>query len=325
MLCAAVLSGHIKIPELIVMSSDALASKETRQIRQQVKEEAIKNVVISNPAPCITSELAKMIAVESTTTKFKSSKNDVEPEKVSSSSVQQIKDVDSSSASRNLLQASSSSSSQSNELKLSLTSLSTPPIQKVGKDHMALPLRVRVNEIDSPQRVLSPTAIPFDSIGGADGKFHFSQKTIVDSGNLFLPSPVSISKNPSPPILPSNVFSSSPVPSSNERKRHIPKEHDRPSPLLSPPEHDTNASNASSPSPPTTSPAHGHHISSQSGTDYFSITISRLKTSFTTKMFIDQSCQWELNGFLPYSLVEKGRIRLDEFNKFISDSCWTTD
>ena len=64
---------------------------------------------------------------------------------------------------------------------------------------------------------------------------------------------------------------------------------------------------------------HGHHVISQSGTESFLITITRLRLSFTTKLFIEQSCPYQVDNFLPSSLIEKGRITLDEFNKFISD------
>jgi len=69
MLCTRVVSGQLEIPDLIVMSTDALASKQLKQIRQQVVQDAIKNVVISpgsNEASSgITSELAKKIRIES--------------------------------------------------------------------------------------------------------------------------------------------------------------------------------------------------------------------------------------------------------------------
>ena len=65
-----------------------------------------------------------------------------------------------------------------------------------------------------------------------------------------------------------------------------------------------------SPSAPSHTPnatARPHHISSQSGTDLFQITISKLKVSFTTKMAIDPSCNFDLDRFLPSILVEKVR------------------
>jgi len=92
-------------------------------------------------------------------------------------------------------------------------------------------------------------------------------------------------------------------------------------PALSPPEHEVEEFLTNLPSPIITpnTQNHGRHITSQSGTETFTITISRLKVSFTTKMFIERTCPWELNGFLPSDLVDKGRISIEEFNKFISD------
>merc|ERR1711862_466658 len=61
------------------------------------------------------------------------------------------------------------------------------------------------------------------------------------------------------------------------------------------------------------------HISSKTGSDQFRITISKLKISFTTKIAPVQSCQYNLDLFLPSTLVEKGRLPVAEFNKFIHD------
>lgn len=59
------------------------------------------------------------------------------------------------------------------------------------------------------------------------------------------------------------------------------------------------------------------HILSQSQTDLFQICISKLKISFTTKIAADPNCQLEVDYLLPSILVEKGRLSVDEFNKFI--------
>jgi hypothetical protein len=71
-----------------------------------------------------------------------------------------------------------------------------------------------------------------------------------------------------------------------------------------------------------------HHISSQSGTDLFHITISKLKLSFTTKIAVDESCKFEVNGLLPSIMTERGRVTIDDCNKFIQDKArsgrWTT-
>jgi hypothetical protein len=49
----------------------------------------------------------------------------------------------------------------------------------------------------------------------------------------------------------------------------------------------------------------------------FQICISKLKISFTTKIAADPNCQLEVDYLLPSILVEKGRLSVDEFNKFI--------
>lgn len=59
------------------------------------------------------------------------------------------------------------------------------------------------------------------------------------------------------------------------------------------------------------------YILSQDGSDLFQITISKLKISFITKIAVDQSFEFEADRFLPSVLVEKGRLSIDEFNKFI--------
>ena len=61
------------------------------------------------------------------------------------------------------------------------------------------------------------------------------------------------------------------------------------------------------------------HIMSKTGTDLFQISISKLKLTFTTKIAEEASCSYELDRFLPSILVEKGRLTVDDFNKFIYD------
>lgn len=92
-----------------------------------------------------------------------------------------------------------------------------------------------------------------------------------------------------------------------------------PSPLLSaedqPPSPLLSAKESYSPNARSRS----QHITSQTGTDLFQITISKLKLSFTTKIAADQSCKFEVDCFLPSILVEKGRLPIDDLNKFIYD------
>eukprot|EP00804_Cyclotella_cryptica_P009220 CCRYP_021051-RF/>CCRYP_021051-RF protein AED:0.03 eAED:0.03 QI:6369/1/1/1/1/0.66/6/677/239 len=52
MLCARVLSGQLKIQDLIVMMSDELASKELNLFRRQVQEEVRKSIVLSGAGEC---------------------------------------------------------------------------------------------------------------------------------------------------------------------------------------------------------------------------------------------------------------------------------
>lgn len=79
-----------------------------------------------------------------------------------------------------------------------------------------------------------------------------------------------------------------------------------PSPLLATAQNNSHAGK---------SPA--RHIISQSGTDLFHISISKLKISFTTKIAADVTCEIEVDRLLPSILVEKGRLSVDELNKFI--------
>jgi len=81
-----------------------------------------------------------------------------------------------------------------------------------------------------------------------------------------------------------------------------------PSPLLS----------AMESAPPSVT-RRAHHITSQSGTDMFHITISKLRLSFTTKIVADESCKFDVDRFLPSIWVEKGRLTLDQFNKFTNE------
>ena len=73
----------------------------------------------------------------------------------------------------------------------------------------------------------------------------------------------------------------------------------------------------SSSSQSNTTAGRTEYIVSRTGTDLFQITISKLKRSFTTKLAVDQVFEFDVDRFLPADLVEKGRLSIDEFNKFI--------
>ena len=71
---------------------------------------------------------------------------------------------------------------------------------------------------------------------------------------------------------------------------------------------------------PSSSVSHsGEFIKSKTGSDQFRITISKLKLSFTTKISTVPSCQYDLDRILPSTLVEKGRLPVDEFSKFVHE------
>ena len=63
----------------------------------------------------------------------------------------------------------------------------------------------------------------------------------------------------------------------------------------------------------------GEFIKSRTGSDQFRITISKLKLSFTTKISTVPSCRYSLDRILPSTLVEKGRLPVDEFSKFVHE------
>ena len=237
MLCTRVVSGQLAIPDLVAMSSDALASKQLKQIRQQVEQEAIKNVVISpgttessassgkRKSSGITSELAKKIRIES----IKKSKSNKE-------------------------KATSLTLPAENSGNHFPGAASFPPVQ--------------------PQLPLTST---------------FNNSTVSE---LLAAIPPMMGKEQAvQPLMPPT--------SSND----LP-------PMMYPPPHDSSFD---------TSHSHGHHITSQYGSEEFTFTISRLNISFTSKIFIDQSCEFRMDGFLPSSLVEKGRLEIDAFNKFVHD------
>ena len=236
MLCTRVVSGQLEIPDLIVMSTDALASKQLKQIRQQVVQDAIKNVVISpgsnKTSSGITSELAKKIRIES----IKKSKATTEkPASVPRSSPQARSALSPGSASFSPMQANPPTLSTFDNNALSELLAAIPPPPVVGKER--------------PSQPLAPPTF--------------------DNG-----------------VPPSMM-------------------------TMQPPPHESSSFENSH--------SHGHHIPSNDGSEEFYFTISRLKVSFTSKIFIDQSCEFQLDGFLPTSLVEKGRLPVDEFNKFVNE------
>ena len=216
MLCARVLAGQLKIDDLIKMSTDELASKELNDYRQQVQQEATKNVVLAGPSADTQSsdstgtDWAKRVKIESPTIKTKRSHGTEQQETPASPIIQ-----------------------------------NAPPPPDVHTLHV-------------------PPPPSFSSVSLKRDRSHSSSRHS---------KALSIKSEP--------VVSSFKTGQDN---------HD-----------------------------HGHHITSQSGTESFLISITRLKLSFTTKLYIEQSCDYQIDNFLPSYLSEKGRVTLDEFNKYISD------
>ena len=211
MLAARVLSGQLKIEDLINMTTDELASKELSHYRRQVQQEATKNIVLAGPSvggSVASAEVdwAHKVKIDSPIRSFNRSA--------------QLKDEE---------------------------HLSTPP----------------ASSMQSIQQKASKLEVP------------------------------------PPPVFSSQISSKSQRPSKvpSGRIEHVPS--------ISRATQDNHD--------------HGHHVTSLSGTESFLITITRLRLSFTTKLFIEQSSPYQIDNFLPSSLTEKGRITLDEFNKFISD------
>jgi hypothetical protein len=236
-----VLSGQLKIQDLIVMSSDELASNVLNLFRRQVQEEARKNILLSGAGEC-------------------GSHNSVTPG--STSAFTQI----------------------------------------INSEYVATngsPQRREANPLGTPS---SHTSQSFDQP-------HAENTTLdVTSAQGFATSLVFSRPHQRLPTPPTPTFVSSgklePVISSLEILRDCDV---RTTPQVQ------SITDTITSSPP------GRHITAQSGTDSFLITVSRLKLSFTTKLFIEQSCPYQVDYFLPSSMVEKGRITLDEFNKFISE------
>lgn len=233
MLCTRVVSGQLEISDLIEMSTDALASKQLKQIRQQVVQDAIKNVVISpgsneaSSSSGITSELAKKIRIES---------------------------MKKSNATSTATAKKTSNTPHNSPATNSATSPGSASFSPVQADP---PILSTFNNSTVSELL---AAIPPPPMGGIDH--------------------------------PAQSF---------------------PPPMMYPPPHESSFSSFEN------AHSRGHHIPSQDGSEDFSFTISRLKVSFTSKIFIEQSCEYQLDGFLPTSLVEKGRLPVDEFNKFVNE------
>jgi hypothetical protein len=209
MLCARVLSGQLKLDELINMTSDELASKELNDYRQQVQQEATRNIVLAGPV-----------------------------------------------------------NSGSNVIPGGAAGQSSDPVDNNW---------ARRVKIESPTMKRSSPE--------STGSQSFGQQSVEPRTALHVPPP---------PVFSSN--------SSSKRSR-------------------TGASQRSvvASSTKVDSDDHGRHILSHTGSESFMITVSRLRLSFSTKLYVEQSCPYQIDNFLPASLTEKGRITLDEFNKFISD------
>jgi hypothetical protein len=215
MLCARVISGQLKIDDLINMSTDELASKELNNYRQQVQQEATRNIVLAGPS---------------------NNSGNSDPG------------------------GATEESSVPTDDWAKRVKIESPTIKRSAAAHEA---RAREAESQQPQETRTTLHVP-----------------------------------------PPPVFSSS---SSSRRRSSTP-------PHSVKAEHVTSSSKSSQ-----DNHDHGRHITSQTASESFTINIPRLRLSFSTKLFIEESCPYQIDNFLPSSLTEKGRITLDEFNKFISD------
>lgn len=218
MLCARVISGNLKLEDLINMSTDELASKELNSYRRQVQQEATRNVVLAGPTnggsgpagaarqgPNLSgNDWAKRVNIESSNMK---------------------------------------------------RSMANHEDKMKGSCHL-----------------------------------HSETRTALH-------------------VPPPPVFSSS---SSSKRDRNASQSSTSGSSIKIEPA-------ASSSRSSQDSHDHGRHVTSQTGSDSFTITIPRLRLTFTTKLCVELTCSYQIDNFLPSSLTEKGRITLDEFNKFVSD------
>lgn len=203
MLCARVLSGQLKLDELINMTSDELASKELNDYRQQVQQEATRNIVLAGPT-----------------------------------------------------------TSGSN----------SGPAVGQSSDHVN-------NNWASRVKIESPTTQPAE--------------------------PRTVLHVPPPPVFSSGGSSKRSRAGASPRSAQASSSKVESVGSVSKTTRDDND--------------HGRHITSQTASESFVITVPRLKLSFSTKLYVEQSCPYQIDNFLPASLTEKGRITLDEFNKFISD------
>ena len=202
MLCARVISGQLKIEDLINMSTDELASKELNSYRQQVQQEATRNIVLAGPSGGSPASAASQ-----------------SPLPVENDWAKRV-NIESSNMKKN-------SHHQHSETRTALH-VPPPPVFSSGKSSK------RERSTSSKSSVKTEPAAS-------------SSKSSQDG-------------------------------------------HD-----------------------------HGRHVTSQSGSETYIVTIPRLRLSFTTKLFVELPCPYQIDNFLPSSLTEKGRITLDEFNKFISD------
>jgi hypothetical protein len=220
MLCARVLSGQLKLEDLIQMTTDELASKELNHYRQQLQQEATKNIVLSAPT------------------------------------------------------GGGDQSSTSTEIDWA---------KKV--------------KIESPTRAFKSTQADDDQTGMVPSSPYFQQQQPPEVHKLDVPPPP--------------VFSSIAGSSRRDRNKASPRSAPVSSTKIEAP--------TSSFKSLQDNHDHGHHITSQSGSESFLINVTRLKLSFATKLHTEQSCPYQIDNFLPSSLTEKGRITLDEFNRFVSD------
>ena len=333
MLCARVLAGNMPVKELINANTDDLASHELKLKRQQLEEESMKNVVLSLdiakqklPATGINCELAERIRVDEATTVTKKFFPSNPQEK---SSTQESCGVDAPLSIPLLASSHDESLTKSPSTTARLTQISSErrKFQQESMKSVVLSLDIAkqkppatgIKQICSskPQEksstqccgVAAPSTTPLlpPSLGESLTKSpstttRYTQDAPKERNRILasLPPPP-LQRMTSKPFC-ANPFVSEFAPPDNEHPSHLPPD------LVSITRNHPFA---------VASPPRAHHISSQSGTDLFHITISKLKTSFTTKIATDQSCKYQVDRFLPSILIEKGRLSLDQFNTFI--------
>lgn len=287
-LCARVLLGNITAESLVSMSTEQLASKDMRRSRAKAEEESRKNTVLA-PGP------QKSASSGQTTTPIKG-----EPIKVKAvATVGSILKATQRSSKSDVPAIRATTSRVTTQNKFTATAPSSGTVDGTQRKNIA------------PQHLQVPATPKVWSEGGSERK----QKAAASLSPAFA----------SPPSLSQLLKSVSPHPVAAPPPPSPPPS--LPPPPFIPPEVGDLSFGRSGNDRAYSEPHPSTLMTNVFGGDRFTFTFSNPKVTFMAGLYLEDSKYSALNGVLPEVMSVKGRLRSEEFSRFVkkklSGGRWT--